>query len=381
MKRLAYSLALLAGLLWAINASAQHAAVSETPPGKASQTPPDPAARAPGPAQRVRFAPQFTPGAVFRYQMDFRTTTETRRTGLIEDPQAPSQLEISWGAVVRLEVLGVRPVSVEPGSDTADRPAASSQPSVVKPVGEGPRAGVRLRATYERSAATARSDAFDPQAAVLEEQYRKLEGRTLTFTLDAEGKVSEIEGLEAIFADEGAARTAQEGLVQLALGMSLPKGGIVPGQQWSSEQPVASVPVAGTVWRSESTYLRDERCHSISDQETAGAGTPAGPLPDGTCAVILTRLEMTQPRALRDPTPEEYRKRGLRTAGKWSGSAESLSYVSLLTGWVVSSTQSSTEEMDVTVSRADGASSVRYAGRVRSESQVTLMPESPPSSR
>ena len=54
----------------------------------------------------------------------------------------------------------------------------------------------------------------------------------------------------------------------------------------------------------------------------------------------------------------------------------SLAYVMLGTGWVVSITQSGTEEMDVTVSTADGASGVRYAGRVRSQSQITLLPDS-----
>ncbi len=94
-----------------------------------------------------------------------------------------------------------------------------------------------------------------------------------------------------------------------------------------------------------------------------------------TCAVILTRYEITQPHPPRDATPEDYRKRGLRTAGRWTGSGESLSYVSLRTGWVVSVTQSGTEEMDLTVSTADGSSGVRYAGRVRSQSQVTLLSE------
>jgi hypothetical protein len=34
--------------------------------------------------------------------------------------------------------------------------------------------------------------------------------------------------------------------------------------------------------------------------------------------------------------------------------------------------------MDVTVSTADGESSVHYAGRVRSQSQITLLPDPAP---
>jgi hypothetical protein len=257
------------------------------------------------------------------------------------------------------EVLGV-------ASDASVHP---SRPSAAGAGGQ-----TRLRTTYEKSVATARSDTFDPEGATIEEQYRKLEGRTIQFTLDAQGKVSEVEGLAEILADEKAARAAREWLAQLAMGASFPKEGIVPGQKWSSEQPAPSAPIAGVFWRTESTYLRNERCRPATG---TGAVAAAGPFPEEACAVILTRLEITQPRALRDPTPEEYRQHGLRTTGKWSGSGESLSYVSLCSGWVVSITKSGTEEMDVTVSAADGESMVRYAGRVRTQSQVTLLPESP----
>jgi len=297
----------------------------------------------------VRLAPKFAPGDVLRYQMEFRTATEGRRTGLVEDPQAPTKLELTWAAVMRVEVLGG-----EPG------PAQS------------PANLTRLRATYERSVATARSDSYDPEGAAIEDQYRKLEGRAIEFTLDAEGKVHDISGLQEILADEKAAAAARDWLGELALGASLPREGIVPGQKWSSEQPATSAPLVGLVWRSESTYLRDERCRPA---ESASAGDP---MANEACAVVLTRFEIMQPHPPRDPTPDDYRKRGLRTAGKWSGSGESLSYVSLRTGWVVSITQSAAEEMDVTISTVDGSSGVRYTGRVRSQSQVTLLPETPP---
>jgi hypothetical protein len=95
-----------------------------------------------------------------------------------------------------------------------------------------------------------------------------------------------------------------------------------------------------------------------------------------SCAVILAQLELAPGRALHDTTPEEYRKRGLRTAGFWKGSGESLSYVSLRTGLVVSVTQTSVEEIDVTVSSADGHTRVRYTSRIQSESHLALLPDS-----
>ncbi len=295
------------------------------------------------PLQRVRLAPQFVPGQTFRYQMEYRTTTETRRTGLVQDPQAPAQLEITWSALVRLEVLLAEPPA--PGS-------------------------VRLRATYEKSAATARSDIYDPEGASLAAQYSKLQGRSIECTRTADGKVSSFRGLQDLGlprfdrGDPKAVAAVQDWLSQISSGLGGLAREVVPGESWSSEQPAAGAPLVGLVWRTESTYLRNEPCR------------PAVPSDDERCAVILTRLEMSQPRPPQagDPTPEDYRARGLRTAGTWSGSGESLTYISLRTGWVVSSTQSGSEEMDVTVSSVEGETSVRYAGRVRSQSQLSLLP-------
>jgi hypothetical protein len=326
----------------------------------ARQGRPKPPARVARPPQPVRLLPQFVPGRVFRYEMDFRTTTESHHTGLVEDPQAASQLEISWSAVVRVDVLGVEPAPVSPAPG---------------PSGAAGFGHARLRTTYEKVAATARSDAYDPEAAAIAEQYRKLEGRSVTFTLGADGKVSDVAGLEDIVADPRAAEAARQWLAQLAVGASAPEQGIVPGQKWSSEMPANSAPLAGLFWRTESNYLRDEPCRSLADLGTGVTPAPGDSSFTENCAVILTRFEIVQPRPQRDPTPEDYRKRGLRTSGKWNGSGESLSYISLRSGWVVSITQSGTERMDVTVSTADGESSVHYAGQVRSQSQITLLPE------
>ena len=303
-------------------------------------------AQAPAPPaapQRVRLAPQFVPGDTFRYQLEYRTTTESQRSGLVEDPQAPSQLEITWSALVRLEILPAEP------------PAAGT---------------VRLRATYERSAASARSDILDPAGDALARQFNRMEGLSLECTRAADGKVSAFRGFENL-GDPKAVAAAQDLLTQLSSGVGGLTREVAPGETWSVEQPAAGSPLAGLMWRTESTYMRNEPCR------------PAVPLDTEQCAVILTKLEMNQSRAMRDPTPDDYRARGLRTSGTWTGSGESLTYVSLRTGWVVSSTQSGSEEMDVNVSSAVAETSVRYAGRVRSHSQISLLPQTapPPASR
>jgi hypothetical protein len=292
---------------------------------------------------RVSLSPRFSPGQVFRYEMEFETTTATSRSGLVTDPQGPSTLVITWNATIRLEVL----------------PAEASAPG-----------GIRLRTTYEKSTANVRSDTFEPSTAATQEQYQKLEGKAVEFTLDAGGKVVSVSGLAEVVEGEKAVQAAQEWIAQLNAGSGAPTGGVATGQTWSSEQPAASLPITGMIWRTESQYLRNEVCHPPNPE---GPPAPSGSPDSGeTCAVILSHLNLVQPKPVRDPTPEEYRKSGVQTAGKWSGSGQSLSYISLRTGLVVSVTQTGTEEMDVTLTAGQN-NSLRYAGTILSRSQVSLV--------
>jgi hypothetical protein len=296
---------------------------------------------------RVSLSPRFSPGEVFRYEMEFETTTATSRSGLATDPEGPSKLVITWNATVRMEVLAA---VASPGS-------------------------IRLRTTYEKSTASVRSDTFDPAAAETQEQYEKLTGKTVEFTLDAGGKVISVSGLDGIVEGEKAAEAARDWIARLNASSGAPAGGITTGQKWSSEEDAKSLPIAGMVWRTESEYMRDEACHPPNPEVSAASGTSKSDedtKAGETCAVILARLNLVRPKPVRDQTPEEYRKNGVQTAGKWGGSAESLTYVSLRTGMVVSVTQTGTEDMDVTLTNRQ-SKSLRYAGTIVSRSQVALV--------
>ena len=297
---------------------------------------------------RISLTPRFVPGQTFRYEMEFGTTTNTSRSGLTSDPQGPSSLVIDWNATVRIEVL----------------PADSGTPG-----------GIRLRTTYEKSTASIRSDTFDPAATETGEEYHKLEGKVVEFTLDAGGKVKYVSGLEGIVDSGKAAQSAREWIAQLSNSAGAPPGGVSIGQTWSSEQPADSLPIAGMIWRTDSEYLRNESCHPPNpDVPTIpGAGDSAANSPGVTdCAVILANLNLVRPKPVRDPTPPEFRKNGVQTAGKWNGSAQSLLYVSLASGLVVSLTQSGAEQMDVTLT-SDRNTSMHYSGTISSRSQVALV--------
>lgn len=299
-------------------------------------------------APRVSLAPRFTVGQTLRYEMEFETTTATSRSGIVSDPQGPSSSVVDWNATVRIEVL---------------------------PPGRATTGGVRLRTTYEKSTAAIHSDSFDPAADETRAQYQKLEGKAIEFALGADGKVKSVSGLEGLVDDEKAAQSARRWVDQFSASVGAPPGGVVPGQTWSTEQPAESLPLAGLVWRSNAEYLRSEPCHPPNPELPAAAGaaeSAADTQAKEICAVILTKLDLVRPKAVRDPTPEEFRKSGMQTAGKWSGSGQSLMYVSLATGLVVSVTQTGEEEMDVTLTKSHGAS-IRYAGTITSRSHVALV--------
>jgi hypothetical protein len=321
-------------------ARAQNGAAKKLPPAKEQ--------KGSAVSPRVSLTPRFVPGETFRYEMEFETTTETSRSGLASDPQGPSSLVVVWNAKVRVDVL----------------PADAGTPG-----------GIRLRTTYEKSAATVRSDTFDPAATETSEQYQKLEGKEVEFTLDAEGKVKYVAGLEGIVDSEKAAQSAREWIAQLSASAGAPPGGVSVGQTWSSEQSANSLPIAGMVWRTDSEYLRNESCHPPNPDvpaTTGAADSPPNSQAAADCAVILANLNLVRSKAAREQTPPELRKNGVQSAGKWSGSAQSLLYVSLASGLVVSVTQTGAEQMDVTLT-SNRNTSMRYAGTISTRSQVALV--------
>jgi hypothetical protein len=336
----------LAAILCGISASAiifsgGAALHAQSAAGSSTRQSPQRAANAP---QRIALSPQYAPGQVIRYQMQTTTITDTHHGGAIRDPQGPTQLTLVWNAITKLEVLSV-------GKNAQGQPDGS----------------VRLRSTYEKSDATATSGSYDPEADGMEAKYRALEGKSFEFTVDSAGQISNVEGFAGGNAPGSAVESMRAWLGQLSPSANGPRGGISVGQAWTMDQPVPAAPLAGLVWRSRSTYERNEPC-----QLAASAGSRAAAEGE-TCAVILTKLTIAGAKPGHDATPESYRAMGLRTEGTWSGDGDSLSYVSLTSGRLVAVTQSSSEQMDFTVTN-ESAERVTYKGTVQSHSHLALLP-------
>ena len=297
---------------------------------------------------RVSLTPRFAPGQSFRYEMEFETRTDTRRSGLGTDPQGPTSLVVNWNATVRMDVL------------SADAAAPG---------------GIRLRTTYEKSAATVTTDTFDPAAEETENQYKKLEGKVVEITLDADRKVKSVAGLEGIVDTQKASQSAHDWISQISASAGAPLGGVSVGQSWMSDQPADSLPLAGLVWRTDSTYLRNEPCHAVnarSTQSIGAAGSTEAQPPAADCAVILANLKLAHGKGLHNETPADLRNNGVQSQGKWEGSGQSLIYVSLATGTVVSVTQTGSQQMDVTLT-SNHNTSMHYAGSITSRSQVAML--------
>ncbi|HEV2615596.1 MAG TPA: hypothetical protein VGU63_03185 [Candidatus Acidoferrales bacterium] len=296
-------------------------------------------------------------------------------SGPVLDPEGPTKTGESVNVVLRLEVLNVSDASAAPG------PA-------------------HIRVTYETTAATSSSDSYDADAAAIAEQYKKIEGQSIEFTLEPTGKITDVSGLKGLLDDQSRSAIVNQWLSQLTLGASLPKKGIAVGEKWSSEQAIGNVPLAGLAWHIESTYVRDEPCRAVRPEPAVGAvAQPVTPsaVPD-QCAVIQTHSEITgapaeksarqpgnqlsqqppteSPNDGKDRTPDVFRKNGLRTFGEWTGSGDGLTSISLRTGMVVSVTQTAATHMDFTIMTDTAHNKMRYAGDTRSQSQITLLSQS-----
>ena len=300
--------------------------------------------------QRVQLIPQYSAGQVLRYSIQLRMKTTAQANGPIVDPEGATQFANSISVVLRLDVL-----SAAQGKDGT----------------------VRMRATYESVAASSKSNSYDPDAEALEKQYEKLQGRSIEFTVNPGGKITNVTGLEEIITDPARAAEVNQWLSQITLGASVPRKGIAIGEKWSSSQMVAGAPLDGVVWHSRSTYQSDEPCAVPGAKLDSNAGapnpTPSSPVPQ-ECAIIVTRVETSQSKG-DDRTPDAYKKNGLRTAGEWKSTGETLTAISLRTGMVMSVTQSGTTHMDVTITAAATGNHVRYTGDTQSEAEITLLPE------
>jgi hypothetical protein len=315
--------------------------------------------------KKTFLAPKFFEGQSLRYRIQTRTSTKGTTTTPIKNPEGGSETNLATRLVVRLEVLRV-------GGTRAAAPTARQAPTEIGAE------DARVRATYEVSQASAESDAVNPGASSPSDQYKRIESRSIEFTIGPGGALADFQGLDEIFANRSDAEPMVSWVRGLTSSAGFPKHGIEVGQKWTNERQLDGMPLTGLVWRTQATYLRDEACNS-SDSGAANAAAPAGHAAadpqNEMCAVILTQFQIDRHASARaDATPEDYRKSGLRTSGKWSGFGESMESISLATGLLVSSTQTSEQDVDYDIVSTTTGSAIHRTGHVTTKTEITLLP-------
>lgn len=315
--------------------------------------------------KKILPAPKFFAGQSLRYRIQTRTSTKGTTTTPIKNPEGGSETNLATRLVVRLDVLRV-------SGTPAAAPTARQAPAEIGAE------DARVRATYEVSEASAESDAVNPGASSPGDQYKRIEGHSIEFTIGPGGGLADFQGLDEIFANRSDAEPMVSWVRGLTSSAGFPKHGIEIGQKWTNERQLDGMPLTGLVWRTQATYLRDEACNSSDSggaNPAAPAGHPTGAAQNEMCAVILTKFQIDRHASARaDATPDDYRKSGLRTSGKWSGSGESMESISLATGMLVSSTQTSEQDVDYDIVSTNTGSAIHRTGHVTTKTEITLLP-------
>lgn len=305
----------------------------------------------------IHLALRLQTGESIRYRIDTETSVEGNTTSPIVNNEAPKKEDRTTSLEITLTVLSAQTV-----------PAGQAVP------------GSRLRVSYDLADATSTSDAYDPSADAFAEAYKKLQGRSLEFTMSPAGAITGVTGLEDLYANQNLAKSAKDWLSGFNYASGLPVEGIAVGQKWTRETPAENLPLRGLVWRLESTYLRNESCSPQPSPESASnseAPLPNAPAAEaakpGECAVILTQSSLVRKGSRGEETPDDYLHNGLRTSGTWTATGESLDSISLTSGWIVVSTQTVNEQMDYEIKSVQTGSTLHHTGSVKTQTHIAML--------
>jgi hypothetical protein len=308
---------------------------------------------------RIRIQPRFQPGDTLYYQIEMHTVSTGKTTTPIINPEGGTKFSETVDLLVQLDVLPLAASS----RDNANAPQTLDA------------APVRIRVTYLRAHADSQSDApaFDTSSAG--SQYDRLAGHSFEFTLEPGGGITDFKDVDNILPRSSDPAQVFAWMKTLASGNEFPHQGIAIGQKWASEKPLTSAPLTGLVWRSESTYMRNDRCNLppavANEKESPSAAARQ-------CAVIMTEFQILRHGSKHsDETPPDYLHHGLRTSGTITGSGESLDSISLADGLLASSTQSSTQNADVDITSAANGEAIHRVGQVQTQTIIKQVGEPP----
>jgi hypothetical protein len=296
---------------------------------------------------RVNLFPRVQAGQTLSYQISYHSDkhVKTESRVFVAAPDDSAKIDVS--ALLLLEVLSVQ--------------------------AQGDRAIIHARTKFDvlNSDSHFNVPNIDPPAA--QAQRQDPDGKFIEFTILPDGRLDQVAGLDALSPEQQQAW--QEWASRFLLAAGFRTTGVRIAQKWNSEQAEKSPsPIAGLRWMRESSYVRDEPCRAVR-LTVQGRVAPSDAEPE-TCAVILTTAALKQ-NPDKNGTPEDFKLHELRTVGTAHGTNHIITYISLKTGIPIRATEEATQQMNVTVAKADGSNRVRYDVSAKSRSEVLLVSESP----
>jgi hypothetical protein len=289
----------------------------------------------------VNLFPRLQAGQTLAYQISYHSDKQvkTKSSVIVATPADSAKIDVN--ALLRLEILGVQ--------------------------AQDDRAIIRARTKFEVLASDSnfKTPGFEPPSPQVQRQDPK--GKFIEFTILPDGRVDQVTGLDALFPEQQQAW--QEWVSRFLLGAELRTSRVRISQKWSSAEAEKSpAPLAGLRWARQSTYVRDEPCRAV--QVTLQGSVAPSDAEAETCAVILTTAILNQDSNEKNATPEDFKLHELRTAGTARGANRIITYISLKTGFLVRASEEATQQMNVTVAKADGSNRVHYDVNAKSHSEV-----------
>ena len=110
---------------------------------------------------------------------------------------------------------------------------------------------------------------MNPDAPSPDDQFARLEGHSIQFTLAPNGELSDFQGAENLIPNPSEADPVLSWVKSLSVTNRFPRDGVSVGQKWNDEKALAGLPFADLTWRTESTYLRNEPCRSPLERDGA----------------------------------------------------------------------------------------------------------------
>src|SRR5579864_635830 len=280
---------------------------------------------------RVNLFPRLQTGQMLTYQISYHSDkhVKTESAVIIAAPDDSAKVDVN--ALLRLEILGVQ--------------------------AQGGRSVIRARAKFEVLNSDSRLKVPNVEPSAGQVQRQDPDTKFIVFTILPDGQLDQVSGLDAFLPEQQ--QVWREWASRFLLAAAFRGPGVLLAQRWNSGEPEkSSSPIAGLRWMRESTYVRDEPCHTL-ELTVQGSLAPSDSEPD-TCAVILTNAALKQNSNARNTTPEDFKLHELRTTGTARGSNRIITYISRKTGLLVRGTEEATQQMNVTVSKSDGSNRVHY---------------------